>query len=192
MAAHNILAGALRSDQVDDQLLARVERRRRLPTVLTQRVQMLLQSAVVRPVLTKRTMEMPLPADRLGPITIVGEAVHRRACAYGARCQPVSRPLAHSRNPWVDQARACIFGRAQPGLIHGRRPTGATEETGEVTAYGPISNTNRPVGHPVTWVTTVPDLGVSLALGGSSPSGSRCNSLRMMCNPFTIKVMRDE
>lgn len=80
VAAHNILVGALQRDQAGDQLLARVERRRRLPTVLTQRFQTLLQSTVVKPVLTGRAMEMPLPArvllrtpylDRL-PARLVG------------------------------------------------------------------------------------------------------------------------
>jgi 2-polyprenyl-6-methoxyphenol hydroxylase-like FAD-dependent oxidoreductase len=80
VAAHNILVGALRRDQADDQLLAQVERRRRLPTVLTQRFQTLLQSTVVKPVLTRRTVEMPLPVrvllrtpylDRL-PARLVG------------------------------------------------------------------------------------------------------------------------
>ena len=65
VAAHNILVGPLLRGDADDGLLARVERRRRLPTVLTQRFQTLLQSTVVEPVLAGRTMKLPWPAKLL-------------------------------------------------------------------------------------------------------------------------------
>jgi len=64
VAAYNILVGNLLRGHPVDKLLARVERRRRLPTVLTQRFQALLQAAVIKPVLAGRT-EMPLAARML-------------------------------------------------------------------------------------------------------------------------------
>jgi len=83
VAAYNILVGALMRGQVSDRLLARVERRRRLPTALTQRFQALLQSTVVKPVLAGRTLKLPLAArvllrtpylDRL-PARVVGVGI---------------------------------------------------------------------------------------------------------------------
>ena len=83
VAAYNILVGALKRGEITDQLLARVERRRRLPATLTQRLQSLVQSTVVKPVLAGRTTRLPLPArvllrtpylDRI-PARVVGVGV---------------------------------------------------------------------------------------------------------------------
>ena len=96
VAAHNILVGALMRGPVADQLLARVERRRRLPTALTQRFQALLQSTVIKPALAGKTPKLPLPArvllrtpylDRV-PARIVGlgirpERVRPEGCPPG-------------------------------------------------------------------------------------------------------------
>lgn len=80
VAAHNILVRPLLRGQVDDGLLARVERRRRLPTALTQRFQSMLQSTVIAPALDAGASEVPWPVrtvlrtpcvDRLFP-RIVG------------------------------------------------------------------------------------------------------------------------
>ncbi|HKF77765.1 MAG TPA: FAD-dependent oxidoreductase [Candidatus Dormibacteraeota bacterium] len=65
VAAHNILARPLLRGRVDDGLLARVERRRRLPAALTQRVQAMLQSTVVAPALGARPAEVPWPVRTL-------------------------------------------------------------------------------------------------------------------------------
>ena len=65
VAAYNILVGHLLRGHPVDKLLARVERRRRLPTVLTQRFQSLLQSTVIKPVLGGRITEMPWGARML-------------------------------------------------------------------------------------------------------------------------------
>jgi len=58
VAAANLLAAPLRSGRVTPADLAAVQRRREWPTRVTQRLQMLAQEGVVRPVL-----------DRTGPIT---------------------------------------------------------------------------------------------------------------------------
>lgn len=67
VAAANLLAGPLAGDSVSDADLARVQRRRELPTRLTQRVQLLAQRFVIQRVLSSPpTKELrPPPALRL-------------------------------------------------------------------------------------------------------------------------------
>ncbi len=91
VAAHNILAGGLLLGHPVDHLLARVERRRRLPTTLTQRFQSLLQSAVIRPVLAGHTAEMPLAA-RLLVRTPYLERLPARILGVGIRPERVTPP----------------------------------------------------------------------------------------------------
>jgi 2-polyprenyl-6-methoxyphenol hydroxylase-like FAD-dependent oxidoreductase len=63
VATANLLARPLREGHVTPQDLRRVQRRRELPTRLTQRAQVLLQNRVLRPVLqdTKLETRLPLP-----------------------------------------------------------------------------------------------------------------------------------
>jgi len=94
VAAYNILVGALMRGQVADQLLARVERRRRLPTALTQRFQALLQSTIVKPVLAGRTAKLPLPARVLLRTPFL-DRVPGRVIGVGVRPERV-RPVGCS------------------------------------------------------------------------------------------------
>lgn len=92
VAAHNILVGDLRRGRPVDRLLERVERRRRLPTVLTQRFQMLLQSTVIKPVLSRRIKEMPLAA-RLLLRTPYVDRLPARIVGLGFRPERVTPPV---------------------------------------------------------------------------------------------------
>ncbi|MEW2299823.1 FAD-dependent oxidoreductase [Streptomyces sp. NPDC006655] len=72
VAAARILAPALITGRVDERLLARVQKRRSLPTALTQRLQRTIQDRFVTPLLEGRTEGRP-PAllrtlFRLGPL----------------------------------------------------------------------------------------------------------------------------
>lgn len=62
VAAANILAPALqRGDAIPEALLARVQRRRALPTRLTQGLQVLIQNRVLSRVLAERARPLALP-----------------------------------------------------------------------------------------------------------------------------------
>ncbi|MCW5773013.1 MAG: FAD-dependent oxidoreductase [Rhodospirillaceae bacterium] len=62
VAAANILAEPLRQGHCGERDLARVQRRRRLPTCVTQRLQLVVQNRVIREVLGSKTaLGVPLP-----------------------------------------------------------------------------------------------------------------------------------
>src|SRR5881296_847692 len=65
VAAANLLAAPLRADRLTTEDLRRVQRRRELPTRVTQRVQVLVQNRIVRRVLQRRRPLRPPPAVRL-------------------------------------------------------------------------------------------------------------------------------
>ena len=65
VATANVLAVPLREGHVSDADLARVQRRRAWPTRVTQRLQLLVQNRVVRPVLQRRRPLRPALAVRL-------------------------------------------------------------------------------------------------------------------------------
>jgi 2-polyprenyl-6-methoxyphenol hydroxylase-like FAD-dependent oxidoreductase len=65
VATANVLAVPLREGRVSDADLARVQRRRAWPTRVTQRLQLLVQNRVVRPVLQRRRPLRPALAVRL-------------------------------------------------------------------------------------------------------------------------------
>jgi len=92
VATHNILAGGLLRGHPVDKLLARVERRRRRPTVFTQHFQALLQSTVIKPVLAGRNTGMPLAA-RILLRTPVLQHWPARIVGLGFRPERVSLPL---------------------------------------------------------------------------------------------------
>jgi 2-polyprenyl-6-methoxyphenol hydroxylase-like FAD-dependent oxidoreductase len=84
VATANLLAAPLREGRCDDAALARVQRRRRLPVCVTQRLQIAVQNRVISRVLDSRTalaMPVPLrllqhwPALRRLPARIVGLGV---------------------------------------------------------------------------------------------------------------------
>jgi 2-polyprenyl-6-methoxyphenol hydroxylase-like FAD-dependent oxidoreductase len=60
VAAANLLAGPLRAGTLSERNLAAVQRRRELPTVLTQRVQLLMQRNMISPLLeSKGSAQLP-------------------------------------------------------------------------------------------------------------------------------------
>lgn len=62
VAAANILAGPLLGGEAPDDRLAAVQTRRMLPTVVTQRLQIMIQNRVIAPALAERGgVSMPLP-----------------------------------------------------------------------------------------------------------------------------------
>ena len=65
VAAANLVAEPLRSGPVDEKVLSRVQRRRELPTRLTQRLQLFIQNRVIRQVLTTNKPISPPPIFKL-------------------------------------------------------------------------------------------------------------------------------
>src|SRR5439155_15779828 len=65
VATANELAGGLGEGRVEDAGLARIQRRRELPTRLTQFVQATIQDRVLRPVLQGARRGLPLPIRAL-------------------------------------------------------------------------------------------------------------------------------
>ncbi|MET8054008.1 MULTISPECIES: FAD-dependent oxidoreductase [unclassified Streptosporangium] len=64
VAAANLLAGPLAAGaEIPESLLARVQRRRTPPTVITQFAQRVVQNRLIRPALTERTRPVRLPRD---------------------------------------------------------------------------------------------------------------------------------
>jgi 2-polyprenyl-6-methoxyphenol hydroxylase-like FAD-dependent oxidoreductase len=61
VAAANILAGPLRRGPATVDRLRAVQRRRALPTRVTQRIQVLIQNRVIGPVLANRASSFPVP-----------------------------------------------------------------------------------------------------------------------------------
>ncbi|HEX9339034.1 MAG TPA: FAD-dependent oxidoreductase, partial [Pseudonocardiaceae bacterium] len=90
-----LLAGPLRQHRVRVADLAKVQRRRRIPTVLVQSLQRLLHQAVLMPTLEGRRSTMPmapmvllrrLPALRVVPAYLIGIGLRpERAPAFAKR-----------------------------------------------------------------------------------------------------------
>jgi 2-polyprenyl-6-methoxyphenol hydroxylase-like FAD-dependent oxidoreductase len=94
VAAANILTEPLRRGEVRDAELAAVQRRRALPTALTQRLQLLIQARVIARILRGRGFARPPLALRLaGASPLLGDRV-ARAIAYGVRPEHVRVPAA--------------------------------------------------------------------------------------------------
>jgi 2-polyprenyl-6-methoxyphenol hydroxylase-like FAD-dependent oxidoreductase len=106
VAAANALAALLRNGTVTPKQLERVQRRRVLPTRLTQTLQMFLQDRIIRPTLgSGRPVSPPWPVRLLGrwpvlrrvPARLIGvgfRAEHIRTPAEGLRRVGRSRPPA--------------------------------------------------------------------------------------------------
>jgi len=88
VAAANLLTGPLRSGRVTDEDLAAVQRRRERPTMLTQRLQLIMQRNLISPLLTNTSTQLPRPV-RVGlALPFVGRLL-ARAIAIGFRNEHV-------------------------------------------------------------------------------------------------------
>jgi 2-polyprenyl-6-methoxyphenol hydroxylase-like FAD-dependent oxidoreductase len=100
VAAATILAAPLRRGQVTPSVLAKVRRRRGLPTVVTQGVQRLIQNALLRPALDGRTdvggAGTPLPLRVLQRFPVL-QGVPAYLVAIGLR--PEHAPTFARRKP---------------------------------------------------------------------------------------------
>ncbi|MFG1877801.1 FAD-dependent oxidoreductase [Sphaerisporangium sp. NPDC049003] len=94
VAAANLLSGPLLAGEVPESLLRRVQRRRTVPTVITQAAQRLVQNRLIRPVLkgSAKPLRLPVSTSRL---PLIG-AMARRFIGYGVLPEHVRSPSAAS------------------------------------------------------------------------------------------------
>ncbi|GAA3068870.1 FAD-dependent oxidoreductase [Streptosporangium carneum] len=91
VAAANLLAGPLASGaEIPESLLARVQRRRTPPTVVTQFAQRVVQARVIRPALSENDTPVRLPRD-LAHMPVLG-ALARRFIGLGVLPEHVRSP----------------------------------------------------------------------------------------------------
>ncbi|OUC92124.1 FAD-dependent oxidoreductase [Streptosporangium minutum] len=92
VAAANLLAGPLAAGaEIPEPLLARVQRRRTPPTVLTQLAQRVVQHRLIRPALSGGAGPVRLPRD-ISRIPAIG-ALARRFIGFGVRPEHVRSPV---------------------------------------------------------------------------------------------------
>ncbi|MEV0418179.1 FAD-dependent oxidoreductase [Streptosporangium canum] len=93
VAAANLLAGPLAAGaEIPESLLARVQRRRTPPTVLTQLAQRVVQHRLIRPALSGEAGPVRLPRD-ISRIPAIG-SLARRFIGFGVRPEHVRSPVA--------------------------------------------------------------------------------------------------
>jgi 2-polyprenyl-6-methoxyphenol hydroxylase-like FAD-dependent oxidoreductase len=93
VASANLLAQPLRDGQVTETDLAKVQARRAWPTLLTQRVQLIVQNRVIRPVLdSKGQLSPPWAVRLLARFPFLGRAP-ARMIGLGVRPEHVQRPV---------------------------------------------------------------------------------------------------
>ncbi|MFD8526271.1 FAD-dependent oxidoreductase [Streptosporangium canum] len=93
VAAANLLAGPLAAGaEIPEPLLARVQRRRTPPTVLTQLAQRVVQHRLIRPALSGEAGPLRLPRD-ISRIPAIG-TLARRFIGFGVRPEHVRSPVA--------------------------------------------------------------------------------------------------
>ncbi|SFK66394.1 2-polyprenyl-6-methoxyphenol hydroxylase [Streptosporangium canum] len=93
VAAANLLAGPLAAGaEIPEPLLARVQRRRTPPTVLTQLAQRVVQHRLIRPALSGEAGPVRLPRD-ISRIPAIG-TLARRFIGFGVRPEHVRSPAA--------------------------------------------------------------------------------------------------
>ncbi|MFI6795791.1 FAD-dependent oxidoreductase [Streptosporangium canum] len=93
VAAANLLAGPLAAGaEIPEPLLARVQRRRTPPTVLTQFAQRVVQHRLIRPALSGGAEQVRLPRD-ISRIPAIG-TLARRFIGFGVRPEHVRSPIA--------------------------------------------------------------------------------------------------
>ncbi|MER5628753.1 FAD-dependent oxidoreductase [Streptosporangium sp. NPDC002544] len=91
VAAANLLAGPLAAGaEIPESLLARVQRRRTPPTVITQFAQRVVQNRLIRPALTERTRPVRLPGD-IARLPVLG-LLARRFIGLGVLPEHVADP----------------------------------------------------------------------------------------------------
>ncbi|GAA3804831.1 FAD-dependent oxidoreductase [Sphaerisporangium flaviroseum] len=92
VAAANLLAGPLLAGEVPESLLRRLQRRRMIPTVITQFAQRLVQNRLIGPALkgAPRRVRLPVSPARL---PVVG-ALTRRFIGFGVLPEHVRSPVA--------------------------------------------------------------------------------------------------
>jgi 2-polyprenyl-6-methoxyphenol hydroxylase-like FAD-dependent oxidoreductase len=99
VAAANLLSGPLRGGGPGDADLAAVQRRRTLPTVVTQRMQLLLQARIIAPALARRgPVGLPLPMRVARAVPQVSRLV-ARMIGYGVRPERVRSPAVDIGRP---------------------------------------------------------------------------------------------
>jgi 2-polyprenyl-6-methoxyphenol hydroxylase-like FAD-dependent oxidoreductase len=92
VAAANLLADPLRDGTVKDENLRRVQRRRELPTRLTQRMQVLIQDRVIRRVLgSRKQLALPWPLKLIRRYPIL-RRIPARLVGVGFRPEHVRTP----------------------------------------------------------------------------------------------------
>jgi 2-polyprenyl-6-methoxyphenol hydroxylase-like FAD-dependent oxidoreductase len=92
VATANLLTGPLLAGEVPESLLRRVQRRRMLPTVITQLAQRLVQNRLIRPALSGTVKPLRLPKN-LARLPVAG-AVTRRFIGFGVLPEHVRSPEA--------------------------------------------------------------------------------------------------
>lgn len=92
VAAANLLAGPLAAGTpIPESLLARVQRRRTPPTVITQFAQRLVQNRLIRPALTEHPRPVRLPRD-VSRLPLIGRLA-RRFIGLGVLPEHISSPV---------------------------------------------------------------------------------------------------
>ncbi|GGK93160.1 oxidoreductase [Sphaerisporangium melleum] len=97
VAAANLLAGALRAGNVPEALLARVQRRRTPPTVITQFAQRVVQARIIRPALRGSPTPVRLPRG-MSRLPLIG-ALARRFIGLGVLPEHVRTPEIRAGSP---------------------------------------------------------------------------------------------
>jgi 2-polyprenyl-6-methoxyphenol hydroxylase-like FAD-dependent oxidoreductase len=100
VAAANLVGPALLAGEVPETLLARVQRRRAIPAIVTQFAQKVVQNRIVRPVLKGSGRPLPFPRD-FAHLPVAG-AVVRRFVGLGVRPEHVEFPKALPDSHRVD------------------------------------------------------------------------------------------
>ncbi|MDH2429570.1 FAD-dependent oxidoreductase [Sphaerisporangium sp. TRM90804] len=97
VAAANLLAGPLSAGRAPESLLHRVQRRRALPTVITQFAQRVVQDRLIRPALQGAARPVRFPADP-SRLLVVGPVV-RRFIGLGVLPEHVRSPATTPPRP---------------------------------------------------------------------------------------------
>ena len=94
VAAANALAGPLRSGAVGEDVLSQIQRRRELPTVVTQRLQLAVQNRVVGQVLATHAQVTPPAILNLFSAFPILRRIPGRIVGMGIRPEHVQTPAA--------------------------------------------------------------------------------------------------
>lgn len=113
VATANLLVEPLLDRAVDERDLARVQRRRRLPTVATQTLQRVVQRRFLRPLLAGERPATPPAPLRLAARSRLLRRIPARVIGVGIRPEHVRTPSVPAASP---QEPAVAEGRVQPPL----------------------------------------------------------------------------